>query len=133
MLITFIFVRNICCLGLCKDFYKRRKYNLVELVKPKDVDPPIISESKDANASENKFESGDSAGASNGSQAESTKESESGQSAAAEPIVVKHHVPADTNPPASTKTANMDHGTIEKDLTVEESNSTPVLTILSDT
>ncbi len=29
--------RNICCLGICKDFYQRRKYNLVELAKPPHV------------------------------------------------------------------------------------------------
>ena len=37
--------RNICCLGLCKDFYRRRKYNLVELAKPAAESPNLATES----------------------------------------------------------------------------------------
>ena len=39
-------IRTICCIGVVRHFYDRKKYNLVELVKP-DTVPEFQSESKD--------------------------------------------------------------------------------------
>lgn len=39
-------IRTICCIGVVRNFYDRKKYNLVELVKP-DTVPGTETESKD--------------------------------------------------------------------------------------
>ena len=46
-------IRTICCIGAVRNFYDRKKYNLVELVKPDTIPEPTETESKDE--SEPKF------------------------------------------------------------------------------
>ena len=40
-------IRTICCIGAVRNFYDRKKYNLVELVKPDTIPEPTETESKD--------------------------------------------------------------------------------------
>ena len=40
-------IRTICCIGAVRNFYDRKKYNLVELVKPDTIPEPTETKSKD--------------------------------------------------------------------------------------